>query len=174
MSESKKQLVLYILMKLKEWYQDINGGTKENDLSILKVLKLIFFVAGVKIDENTYLLDKELDQFAALPYGHVELEVYNYLENDCSRFISKKTLNFEQIPAALELTEDIKVMVDKCFDILRKKNSKLINYTPFELVELSHKHISWIENFRIAQSRFRNRKDIEPNEIKKEVKFYIL
>ena len=41
----------YILYKLNEWYKE-NNPTQENDLSILKAMKLLFFVSGVDTEKH--------------------------------------------------------------------------------------------------------------------------
>ena len=58
---SKIAAFQYILYKLNEWYKD-NNGEKENDLSILKAMKLLFFVSGV--DTEKHLLST-FDNFQA-------------------------------------------------------------------------------------------------------------
>ena len=62
----------YILYKLNEWYKE-NNPTQENDLSILKAMKLLFFVSVV--DTEKHLLST-FDNFQAWQYGHVEADVY--------------------------------------------------------------------------------------------------
>ena len=43
----------YVVYKLNEWYKE-NNPTQENDLSILKAMKLLFFVSGVDIANNLF------------------------------------------------------------------------------------------------------------------------
>ena len=63
----------YVLYKLNEWYKD-NNGEKENDLSILKVMKLLFFVSGVDTVEHLFGI---FNRFQAWQYGHVEADLYS-------------------------------------------------------------------------------------------------
>lgn len=171
---SKRKMILYILNHFKLWYQQQKANT-DNDLSVLKTLKLIFFLSTIEI-KGKYLLDKGF-QFAALPYGHVELQVYNYFASEeGQKLINKRSLDFSTLPniVDIDIDADDKLFIDECIALLQTKNKELINYSPFELVELSHKYSSWIINFGIAQQQCTNRRDILMDEIKKEDKFYTL
>jgi len=73
----------YVLYKLNEWYKD-NNGEKENDLSILKAMKLLFFVSGVDMANNLF---DTFDRFQAWQYGHVEADLYNQYSQKKGDFI---------------------------------------------------------------------------------------
>ena len=79
MNTSNNKLVTfeYVLYKLNEWYEEMNPdkkGTGENDLSILKAMKLLFFISGVDIANNLF---DTFNRFQAWQYGHVEADLYN-------------------------------------------------------------------------------------------------
>jgi len=88
-----------IVMQLVQWWRDKNPDKdfeKDNDFSILKVLKLHFFVCAVdtKKDKEAPLLD--IFQFYAMPYGHVCKDIYDYIKKNKGEFskfiISNKKL----------------------------------------------------------------------------------
>ena len=139
----------YVVYKLKEWYEDMNPKKKEtgeNDLSVLKVMKLLFFVSGV--DTKKHLLDT-FDNFQAWQFGHVEADVYKeyskedgtlpYLKIDRNKTFFKEKIDKDSI---LE-DNDIKEYIDFCIDKLKSINKNFINYDAFRLVELSHSYLSW-------------------------------
>jgi len=64
----------YLVYQLQMWHEK-ESESNQNDLSVLKVLKLLFFVSAVdtKQDSENTLLDKVFTNFVAMPYGHVEV-----------------------------------------------------------------------------------------------------
>ena len=80
-STHKKQAFEYLVFKLVKWYKS-NHNSNINDLSILKVLKLTFFVSAVGTTRDTKdtLLDNVFDNYFAMPYGHVESDIYNSIK----------------------------------------------------------------------------------------------
>ena len=137
----------YVLYKLNEWYKG-NNPTQENDLSILKAMKLLFFVSGVDIANNLF---GTFNRFQAWQYGHVEADLYNqysqkkgdfnYLEISRERTVLKEKafimLNESNFP------KELKSKIDDDIEKLKEKNKELINYPAFELVNLSHAYHSW-------------------------------
>ena len=79
----------------------------ENDLSILKVMKLLFFVSGVDIANNLFDI---FDRFQAWQYGHVEADLYNQY--------SQKKGNFNY----LEISRERTVLKEKAFTMLNESN----------------------------------------------------
>jgi len=137
----------YVLYKLNEWYKG-NNPTQENDLSILKAMKLLFFVSGVDIANNLF---GTFNRFQAWQYGHVEADLYNqysqkkgnfnYLEISRERTVLKEKafimLNESNFP------KELKSKIDDDIEKLKEKNKELINYKASRLVNLSHAHYSW-------------------------------
>ena len=138
----------YVLYKLNEWYKD-NNGEKENDLSILKAMKLLFFVSGVDMANNLF---DTFDRFQAWQYGHVEADLYNqysqkkgdfnYLEISRERTILKEKA-FIMLNESNYLPKELKSKIDDDIEKLKEKNKELINYKASRLVNLSHAHYSW-------------------------------
>ena len=138
----------YVLYKLNEWYKD-NNGEKENDLSILKAMKLLFFVSGVDIASNLF---GTFNRFQAWQYGHVEADLYNqysqkkgdfnYLEISRERTILKEKA-FTMLNESNYLSKELKSKIDDNIEKLKEKNKELINYPAFELVNLSLAYHSW-------------------------------
>lgn len=86
--QQKIEVFEEVVFHLLEWWLEGNPNKKieDNDLSILKVMKLLFFVAGA--DQENHLFD--VFDFQAWAYGHVEPDVYDYYfatEGNFDRFI---------------------------------------------------------------------------------------
>lgn len=168
----------YLLLRLVEWFDESVNSEAENDISTLKALKLLFFVSSVGTvkDSTETLLDFPFNKFVAMPYGHVESEIYDSLkkkEITNAKINNSKTI-IENSDAILELSNEIKIKIDSSLENLKKANYKIINYPSFELVELSHKWFSWKKNYQKALENRVFMYQILVSEIKSEDKFYQL
>lgn len=137
----------YFVHKLYEWYKNAVGNVNDNDFSTLKVLKLLFFCSAIEAEEksDTTLLDEPFDNFYAMPYGHVESDVYNSIRKNELRYFSidnTKTIQNES-PNFRELQLNIREKIDSSFKKLIEENEDLFKMSPLELVELSHSWYSW-------------------------------
>jgi hypothetical protein len=133
----------YVLYKLDEWYK-VNNSEKENDLSILKAMKLLFFVSGVDIANNLF---DTFNRFQAWQYGHVEASLYSRYSQLNGKFehleISREKTTFTELIDGNSLPEKLKLKIDNDIKVLKEKNNELINYKASRLVNLSHAHYSW-------------------------------
>jgi len=169
---NKIEATKYILLQLCNWYYELNPEKKEsgeNDLSILKTLKLIFLLSTIKDSNNESLLDKNFE-FEAWPLGPVENRIYtNRSElffNDNFRsidFSSLKDHNFNLEKHEFSFLKNL-------IDLLKIKNINLINYSASDLVDITHKYSSWIKCFK-GQT---DNKTMERSEIEDKEKFYSL
>ena len=137
---TKIQTFEEILYHLNEWYKERNAG-KENDLSILKVMKLLFFVSGV--DSKNHLFDV-FNRFQAWQYGHVEADIYDYYYRNGGHFknliLDRKKTNFRNTGI---IKSDFSQKISESVNKLKKENIDLISYEAFRLVDISHSYISW-------------------------------
>lgn len=166
----------YLLLRLIEWFDESVNYQIENDISTLKALKLLFFVASVGTvkDSTGTLLDTPFDNFVAMPYGHVESEIYSAMkkgEISNIKIDNSKTI-IHNYGVILELPDDIKNKIDLAIENLKKANYKIINFSSFELVELSHRWFSWKKNYQKALENHAFMYQILTSEIKSEDKFY--
>lgn len=172
----------YVLNQLVAWYKDVHERTDdENDISILKALKLLFFISAVSAQENNEesLLDGIFDNFVAMPYGHVESDVYYAIKAKSHANISinnKQTFitTSSDLISNSELHSDYKIKIDSSISKLKEINKNLIKMSPFDLVELSHCWYSW--KYYFAKARRNNTfSESIPNEIiKLEQKIFFL
>src|SRR6185295_7815705 len=82
---AKLEYFEYTISKMIQWYCQENAMSTDtfsvvNDFSKLKVLKLHFFVCAINSSSNHML--EIFDSFYAMPYGHVESELYNAMNAD--------------------------------------------------------------------------------------------
>ncbi|MGJ1518616.1 hypothetical protein ACR79N_26825 [Sphingobacterium siyangense] len=166
----------YFLKKLVVWYCDYYridvtqfNNHSNNDLSKLKVIKLHFFTCSTSRDALEIFND-----FHAMPYGHVESEIYNLLDRLSFFTVTNSSLlinddrNFDLINSI-----DSQI-IDNAILSLMDENSNLIALKPFQLVELSHKWFSWRYNFQQAKKSGLYSKRINNDLILQEEKYYSL
>ncbi|KQB38775.1 DUF4065 domain-containing protein [Flavobacterium aquidurense] len=167
----------YTLLRLTQWYSEIYPS-EDNDISVLKSLKLLFFVSAVDttVDSTGTLLDEVFDNFAALPLGHVESDVYSGIKEGelLNVTIDNRTSKITNLEEIEKLDTRYKKKIDEAVFKLKAINYNLVKLSSFELVELSHKWYSWKKNILIAKSRGVSSQSIRVEEIKSEDKIYQL
>ncbi|MEI3799612.1 MULTISPECIES: hypothetical protein [unclassified Chitinophaga] len=175
----------YVLKGLLTWYDQIKGRSYDNDLSILKTLKLLFFVSAAKATTNSHsrLLEEVFDGFFAMPYGHVESEIYDYIRQqggvltyyivDNKRTTRIPDAHVETLMGKLD-NQAIVNEIDQSIDYLKKVNPSLILMSPFDLVNLSHAWYSWQYYYEEAQKSGTKSIKIPSEAIKTENKLFSL
>ena len=149
--QSKILAFEYFVYQLDNWYKEACGSDKGNDLSTLKVLKLLFFASAVGTNESSTntLLDKVFNNFYAMPYGHVEGEIYSAIKKKETPNVSIGKYSTEIISSDFQLEE--KELIDSAINMLKEENFDLIKMSSFDLVELSHSWFSWKYYFNKAK-----------------------
>lgn len=164
----------YLLDKLLKWYPD----EQNNDLSILKSLKLLFFVSAANNNpDSNILIDEVFDKYVAMPLGHVESDIYNTIKStngDLEYFYIDNQTTIRKSEITVKLNISYTNQIDQSISFLQKKHPDLINYPPSDLVELSHLWYSWRKNYNIALKNSRRSWDIPLKDIKEESKIYSL
>ncbi|MDR6528272.1 putative phage-associated protein [Chryseobacterium rhizosphaerae] len=167
---SKIQATKYILNKFADWYKDEGGSIENNDLSILKSLKLIFLLSTIDCEKDDNLLDLYFNNFVAMPLGPVESNIYD--EFKTSDYIDGNKLNIQRLNTCDHI--DNKKLLDNSINKLILKNSQLILMSASELVDLTHKYSSWILAYKEAKAMGRAMYNMSVDLIKKEEKFYFI
>lgn len=170
----------YLLYQFMLWYEDDQKITDSShskflsEFSRLKVLKLLFLVAAIQDDQKNDLLSV-FDKFYAMQHGPVESDIYNAMVKDDFTFFRFKdrkttfkpdsTFNFDSIE---------KNNLDRAVDLLKEKNPKIVSYSAMDLVEITHKWISWKSSYMVAQMLGKGSQLMPSNLIKNDNKFFAL
>ena len=159
-SQEKLLYFEYTIKSLMNWYAELGCKEEENNFSVLKSLKLLFFVSAAQAvrSRKSLLLEDVFDEFYALPYGHVESSVYKEIKNQ------NGTLNYYKIDnskvTVLDdadtdifqgLSNEITNEIDASVQFLKQANKFLVKMSPFDLVNLSHAWYSWQKYYKIAK-----------------------
>jgi uncharacterized phage-associated protein len=204
-SNEKLELFEYTLFKLLEWFkgskgkeitvQDFNKKYKDNFVTI-KIMKLHFFVCAMSVEEKPCLektftgdLLDVFDNFHAMRYGHVELDMYNVI-TEMKRFNvsfsgSTMTINESLYPTWESLQNsfnerDIKregysnyyERVDRAIKRLKVANRRLVKYNKNQLIDISHSWKSWQITYEIAQIRKKDSEKIRTSLIREEKRYF--
>lgn len=148
----------YLLYKFMDWYEEyyqIKDETHQqflHEFSRLKALKLLFLVSAIE-DNNGCNLLTLFDKFYAMQHGPVESDIYNAMVNDSFiyfRFKNRET-TLKKYPDYNLKDIDNKENLNYAVSLLKQANHKIISYSAIELVEITHKWISWKSAFMVAQ-----------------------
>ncbi|GGH14710.1 hypothetical protein FAZ19_07230 [Sphingobacterium alkalisoli] len=167
----KNQIFEYFIFKSLVHLRDKN---RNNDLSVLKCMKLLFFFSTVNDDKNDSLID-QFDQVYAMPLGHVETDIYTAMKNNSFTFFSftnRDTVLKHSSIYTNNFESQIIELVDPKFDLLLEKNPNIFSLSAYELVELSHKWFSWRYYFAQAKAESKSKMKIPIEVIKNEYKVY--
>jgi uncharacterized phage-associated protein len=176
----------YFLLKLLQWSESQNSNGSINDLSILKALKLLFLVsaADTLAHKNNSLLTDVFNNVHAMPLGHVESDIYNYIRTNNGnlkyfKIDSKQTYRkegFEDLYISQEITriigKQITSRIDEALLTMNQVNPNIINYSASELVELSHLWYSWRKGFEEAKKLSKASLMLNIDDIVKEDKIF--
>lgn len=176
--DTKKLAFEYYVIKLHEWYKEALPENPSNDLSVLKVLKLLFFGVALNSEKEQSLLEDPFNKFCAMPYGHVESEIYDIIKSNhdfqyielLSRSSSLKVASL----AGSTITNKYTSEIDNTIQKLKSKNFDLIKMTASDLVKLSHEWYSWKYYFNKAKLNGSFSELIPVEIIKLEQKFFYL
>ncbi len=151
-SESKIAPFEYIVFKSLKWLDSIGENVSENDLSKMKLQKILFFLTT-----KEHKLLKNFCDFYALPHGPVESDILkNINENQFSKYtITGSATSLKSGSDFLDYEvpkQDWVELVNKAFKDLIDENEKLILKGAYELADLSHEWTCWKESFSKAKS----------------------
>ncbi len=166
----------YLIQEFIHWFHAENPNKNaEHELNKLKLLKLLFFASAVEADKNSDGLLGVFNNFYAMPYGHVESDVYNELENLPHFELNKQSIIVQPISADYFNTiQELIPSLVSSINALKKSNPSLINYSSLELVDLSHEWQSWKTVYSLARKMNKHSLRIPNEMIKSEEKFFNL
>lgn len=171
----------YVLTMLLKWESEVlDTNLNGNDLSVLKSLKLLFFISAVDATEekSSVLLEKAFDKFCAMPYGPVESEIYDEIRRKSGLLTYYAIDNICTTPVKEydfpTLDNEIINAIDNSIASLRRINDDLICLPQFELVELSHAWYSWQSAYNRARRNGLRSTAIPIEHIKSEDKIFSL
>ncbi|MDQ6471154.1 DUF4065 domain-containing protein [Flavobacterium sp. LHD-80] len=175
--DNKIEIFETIVHKLKDWFMQqnkmnsIEDFNNNNDFSILKLIKLHFFVTAINSNEDNTLINRF--DFFAMPYGPVETDIYSQIKISCefSNFsIDNFKANFTENIPSKTISPDLITSIDASIKSIKEIDSSFINADAGSLVELTHKWNSWKTIYEEARNNGIYSKPIPRELIKKDNK----
>ena len=152
-SANKYLLFEYLVYLLVKWGKEVRNEDKL-DLSKLRLQKILFFVATIKSEENNHKLLDIFDNFYALPYGPVEIDIYDAMNNNAFSSIKFEgnacvydSLSDDNF---ISLSKGNKQMLEESVDLLMGKDFNYLSAPVFKLVEITHKWTVWEVSMKVA------------------------
>jgi len=173
----------YTINKLIEWYVELGNEEESNNFSVLKSLKLLFFVSAATAEPNkkSLLLEDVFSEYYALPYGHVESSVYDAIKGKSGvlnyyKINNNKASKLDEVELSFfdTIDQEVKIEIDNSIQYLKEKNKMLVKMSPFDLVNLSHAWYSWQKYYQLAKDANSLRSKIPYEIIKAEDKIFSL
>lgn len=152
--DDKKNIFEYIVYRLEEWKKEI-GSDKVPVFTKLRLQKILFLVCAWNASIEKPKLLKVFNHFYALPYGPVEMDIYEAMKernsfkyiffegNEC-RYASLDNSMFENLP------KDMKCFVDEAIKNFISNKRNYLTMPVFDLVNITHKWTSWKISMEIA------------------------
>jgi uncharacterized phage-associated protein len=150
---------------------------QNNDFSILKTQKLLFLLTAVNAaNGSSYLIDEVFDNFVAMPYGPVEIDVYDDTKNDRLNFfkISSTSTIMTSDADFSKLDSNDKKQIDDSIQLLLNKNPNIFGLKANILVEITHMYYSWKLKYSEARQNNSFKEPIPKELIISENKYFSL
>lgn len=131
----------YMLQQFDKWRKDYfeSQNIPVKPLSRLIVLKLLFLTAAPKTNKGKDLLDI-FNNFYALPYGPVESDIYNAIqENKLPSYHIKERSVEKKAQQSYNSQDPLIIRINAAINELKDINPFIISLSSFELVEITHK-----------------------------------
>lgn len=172
----------YLVCRLIEWHKEVTSTAEEfsSHFSRLSVLKLLFLSAAIK-DETVGDIEKKdllgiFNNFCAMQYGPVEIDVYSAIVNDTLsiyRLSNKSIVVKRDITHAFDnLSNALRQSIDNAIHILRSKNANIIRYNATQLVNITHKWQSWQNAMWLADISGNRQSPMTTDSIRKDTQYY--
>ena len=82
----KKNLFVYFVDALNKWNKEINPNSSST-YSKLQLQKLLFLASAINADKNNHEMLDMFNDFYALPYGPVEMDIYEAINSNTLKYI---------------------------------------------------------------------------------------
>lgn len=172
----KNLLFEYIVYRLNEWKQKI-GSEKVPAFTKLRLQKILFLICAWNVSKTEPKLLSVFNRFYALPYGPVEMDIYEAMKDD-TKF---KHLRFDGNECVYDafsysdfigLTDEVKNYVNDAIKQFISEKRKYLTMPVFDLVDITHKWSVWYFSTIFANSQGRNMEKMSSESIINSTKYY--
>lgn len=150
----KIKVFVYFVDALYKWNKEINPNCSST-YSKLQLQKLLFLASAINADKNNHELLDVFNNFYALPYGPVEMDIYEAMKSNTLMYIivSDRICQYtDHIDRKyfLDIPQNLKDAVDASINSLKHNKIDYFKISSFDLVEITHKWSAWKDAYSIA------------------------
>ena len=152
----KNLLFEYLVFRLDEWKKNIEKrNEKVPAFTKLRLQKILFLVCAWNVDNTNRKLLNTFNQFYALPYGPVEIDIYEAMKNNQTfqhiSFNGNECIysNFEP-SVFISISSRSRKWIDEAMDDFVKNDRKYLTMPVFDLVNITHRWSAWRITMDIA------------------------
>lgn len=146
----------YLIFRLNEWKLKLEKDNIKVPLfTKLRLQKILFLVCAWKAESTNRKLLKIFNQFYALPYGPVEMDIYEamknrkYFHNIC--FDGNECI-YENLDESMfvGVSKECRSLIDEAVDDFSKDHRQYLTMHVFDLVDITHRWSAWKITMDIA------------------------
>lgn len=145
----QKKLFEYLVFRLNEWKINI----EQSNINVpvftkLRLQKILFLVCSWKATKSEHKLLDVFDNFYALPYGPVEMDIYEAMKSNKTfqhiYFEGNKCVypNLEESMFA-SLSGESRKWIDEAIDDFIQDQRCYLTMPVFDLVDITHRWTAW-------------------------------
>lgn len=153
---NKNLIFEYLVFRLDQWKNDIEkNGVKVPIFTKLRLQKILFLVCAWNVENTDRKLLKVFNNFFALPYGPVEMDIYEAMKNDHAflhiHFHGNECV-YDKLEASMfsSILHDYSNWIDDAIDYFIKKHRIYLTMPIFDLVDITHRWSAWRITMDIA------------------------
>lgn len=145
----KNLLFEYLVFRLVEWGKNTE---KKNEtvptFTKLRLQKILFLVCAWNVDNTNRKLLNVFNQFYALPYGPVEIDIYDAMKSNQSfRHISfnGNECIYSKLVSSMftSISSVYRKWIDEAVDNFIRNDRKYLTMPVFDLVDITHRWTAW-------------------------------
>lgn len=153
---NKNLLFEYLVFRLDEWKKNIEStGKSVPAFTKLRLQKILFLVCAWNVTKTERKLLNVFNSFCALPYGPVEMDIYEAMKsNRAFQYISfnGNKCVYSNLEKSLFEGDDSKETkwIDEAVNFFIQDRRRYLYMPVFDLVELTHRWSAWKISMDIA------------------------
>lgn len=152
----KNLLFEYLVFRLVEWGKNIEKkNEKVPTFTKLRLQKILFLVCAWNVDNTNRKLLDVFNQFYALPYGPVEIDIYDAMKSNQSfqhiSFNGNECIYSKLVSSMFTSISSVyRKWIDEAVDNFIRNDRKYLTMPVFDLVDITHRWTAWKITMEIA------------------------
>ena len=143
LQNTKIELFEYLVYLLEQWKAEINATEK---FTKLRLQKILFFAAAINATEEEHPLLDIFDRFFAMPYGPVELDIYESMKKNEFNHLHFNGIecqsNFQSFDVS-SINPKNRNDINNAVRALKGVGFDYLSAPVYNLVEITHKWSAW-------------------------------